>query len=434
MDAIPGQAGQPSMTNRRKPPESWLHVQHNAYPAYITWEQYESIQERIHQNGLHFLEQRQKAQGIEREGAGLLQGLVVCGKCGHHLQTIYRETPRYMCASPARTLHTPSTCICTSVRAPVVDHLVIEAFFQAMQPSQLDALDAVLASQRADRERIEQHWQAQLKRARYEVHLAQRQYDAVDPDNRLVAAELERRWESKLQSLHEREAAYQDFQQTPLPASVPPHLGEIFRQISQRLPDLWPILSNSQRKELLRSLIQCVIVKRPVADRIEVRIVWMSGCYTDQADRTPISRGKDMSRYAEMEARVENLYQQGLGDEAIAAQLTTEGFHSARSDKVSVSSVVQIRHAHHWHLFFGRVRGTDELGDAVTVRGLAKAVGAKKSAIYGFIQSGMIPADHVEKEPQTGAYLIRKDEGLFAQLRKRIVDNKKRNGMLKSTE
>jgi hypothetical protein len=141
-----------------------------------------------------------------------------------------------------------------------------------------------------------------------------------------------------------------------------------------------------------------------------------------------------MSRYAEMEARIGELYQQGWDDEAIAARLTAEGFYSARSDKVSVSSVVQIRHAHDWHLSFGRVRGPDEVGDALTVRGLAKAVGAKKSAIYGFIQRGIIPSDHVEKDPQTGVYLIRKDERLFATLRKRIGDNKKRNGMLKSTE
>jgi hypothetical protein len=169
----------------------------------------------------------------------------------------------------------------------VVDHLVIQTFFQALQPAQLDALDAVISSQCADRERLACHWQEQLKRAQYEVNLAQRQYDAVDPANRLVAAELEHRWESKLQALHEREEGYCHFQQIPLPAGVSPQLREIFSQISQRLPDLWPMLSNRQRKELLRSLIQCVSVKRPVADRIEVRIVWMSGCYTDQADRTP---------------------------------------------------------------------------------------------------------------------------------------------------
>jgi hypothetical protein len=103
-----GKDGQKTYTNRRKPPEEWLQVQQNVYPAYITWEQSETILERIHQNGLFFMEQRQKAQEIDREGAGLLQGLVICGKCGHHMRTAYRETPRYLCSSPARTMNTPS--------------------------------------------------------------------------------------------------------------------------------------------------------------------------------------------------------------------------------------------------------------------------------------------------------------------------------------
>ncbi len=71
---------------------------------------------------------------------------------------------------------------------------------------------------------------------------------------------------------------------------------------------------------------------------------------------------------------------------------------------------MKIRHTHHWHLAFGCARSTDELGDAFTARGLAKAVGAKKSTIYGLFERGIIPADHVEKEPQTGMYLIRKME------------------------
>ncbi len=397
MDPKIGKEGQKTYTNRRKPPETWLYVQQNVYPAYITWEQSETILERIHQNGLFFMEQRQKAQGIEREGPGLLQGLVICGKCGHHMRTAYRETPRYLCSSPSRTMNTPSTIVCTSVRAPVVDHLVIETFFQALQPAQLDTLDAVIASQRADRERLETHWQEQ-------------------------------------QALHEREEGYRHYKQMPLPAAVPPQLREVFSQISQRLPDLWPILSNVQRKELLRSLIQSVIVKRPVADQIEVRIVWVSGCYTEEADLTPISRGKDVSGYAEMETRIGELCQQGLGDKRIAEQLTAEGFHCARSREVSSTSVKKIRYAHHWYLPYEQVRGTDEVGDSLTVLGLSKVIGTKKSAIYHWIEDGMIPADHVTREPKAGMYLIRKDDVLFDHLRKHVLEKKKKNGLRKSAE
>jgi DNA invertase Pin-like site-specific DNA recombinase len=422
--------GQPASGNRRKPPEEWLHVQHNVYPAYITWEQYEAIQERIRQNGLRFIEQRQQAQGIARNGPALLQGMVVCGKCGHHLQPAYKQTPRYFCYGLARTTDAPN--VCTSVRSPVVDHLVVQAFFDAIQPAQLDALDAVLAAQRADRDRLERQWQEQLKRAQYDVHLAQRQYDAVDPANRLVAAELERRWEAQLQELRKREEAYHHFQQTPIPASVPPHLRELFHEISLRLPEIWPSLSNLQRKELLRSLIQQVIVKRPAPDRIEVRIVWISGYFTDHADLTPIHREQDVSRYEEMVARIGELCQLGRSDQQMAEQLVAEGFHSARSPQVSATSVLKIRLAHKWYLPFERVRGTDEIGDSFTVNGLAKRLDTNESTIYRFIYREIIPANCVIREPQTGIYLIRSDERLIERLGQRVVKNKHRNGMLKS--
>ncbi len=425
-DPMLRKAGQPASGNRRKPPEEWLHFQQGVYPAYITWQQYETNQARIHQNGLRFIEQRQQAQGIAREGAGLLQGMVVCGKCGHHLQTVYKHTPRYMCTGLARTTIAPSTC--TSVRAPVVDQLVLQAFFDAIQPAQLDALDAVLAAQRADRERLERQWQDQLKRARYDAQLAQRQYDAVDPANRLVAAELERRWETQLQELRQREEAYHHFQQTPLPAAVPPHLREVFREISLTLPDLWSSLSNIQRKELLRSLIQQVIVKRPVADRIEVRIVWISGCFTDHADLTPIRREQDVSHFDEMATRIYELNQSGHSDGQIAEQLTNEGFHSARAPKVSATTVMKIRLAHKWYLPFEQVRGIDQLGDTFTVNGLAKRLGTNESTIYRLIYRKVIPECSVIREAPIGMYLIQNDEHLMEQLQQYVERNKSRNG------
>jgi DNA invertase Pin-like site-specific DNA recombinase len=334
-------AGRPATGNRRKPMSEWLHLQQDVYPAYITWEQYLANQERIQQNGLRFVKMRQKAQGIVREGPGLLQGLVVCGRCGHHMQTVYKHTPRYMCRGLVRSTQAPSDC--NSVRAPVVDEIVVQAFFEAIQPAQLDALEAILAAQRADRARLDRQWQDQRKRAQYEVHLAQRQYDAVDPDNRLVAVELERRWEAKLQQLRQTEEDYHRFQQIPLPKTIPPQLRDLFREISLRLPDLWPSLSNAQKKELLRSLIRQVIIRRPVPDQLAIRIVWISGCFTDHSGLTPIRRECDVSRFDQLVERIRELSQLGYNDEQMAERLTAEGFHSARSPHVSPTTVMKIR-------------------------------------------------------------------------------------------
>ncbi len=423
-------AGRATSGSRRKPMSEWLHVQPNAYPAYISWEQYLANQERIQQNGLRFVEQRQKAQGIVRDGPGLLQGMVVCGHCGHHMQTVYKHTPRYVCRGLVRTIPAPSDC--TSVRAPVVDEMVVRAFLEAMQPAQLDALEAILASQQAERGRLEQHWQDHLKRAQYEVHLAQRQYDAVDPDNRLVAAELERRWETKLLQLRQAEGEYQQFQQTSLPETVPASLRDLFREVSRRLPELWPSLSNAQKKELLRSLIQQVIITRPAPDQLAVRIVWISGWYTDCTGLTPIQRDRDVPQYDHMVTRIQELWQLGYNDAQMAEQLTAEGFHSARSAHVTPKSVMKIRLARKWYLPFERVRGADEMGEYLTVNGLAKRVGVNESTSYRFIYRKIIPAEYVTREPQTGIYLIRNDAPLIERLRQRVGEQKRRNGMVQS--
>jgi len=403
---------------RRKPMTEWLQCLQNAYPAYISWEQFLANQERIQQNGLKFTDNRQQAQGIVRSGPGLLQGMVMCGRCGYHMRTVYKKTPRYICDGLVRT--TIVTGECNSVRAPVVDELVVQAFFEAIQPARLDALETILAAQRLEQERLEQHWQKQLKRTQYEVHLAQRQYDSVDPDNRLVAAELERRWEASLKQLRQTQEAYEHFQQTPLPDKIPASLREMFQNVSNRLPELWPHLSNPQKKELLRSLIRQVIIKRPVPDRLEIRIVWVSNYYTDHACLTPVYGDQNVSGYDQMVARIEELCKQGYDDQMMTEQLTKEGFHSARSAGVTQESVKKIRLKRRWFLHFALLRSADEWDGRWTVNGLAKQVGVKEHAIYNLMYRNVIPAEFVLHELNSGIYLFPKDDRLIDLLKKRL--------------
>ncbi len=425
-------ATRPAAGRVRQPLAEWLHLQQGIYPAYISWEQYLSNQERIRQNGLRFVEQRQAAQGVVRQGPGLLQGLVVCGHCGHHLQVVYKHTPRYVCRGLIRTTD-EVTRDCTSIRSPVLDQLVVAAFFVAIQPAQLDALEAILTAQRTEREQLEQHWQARLKRAQYTAQLAQRQYDAVDPGNRLVAAELERRWEAELRQLHQVEEDYHHFQQTTVPDVVPPQLGELFRDISTRLPELWPELTNVQKKELLRSLISHVIVKRPAPDQIEARIVWISGHYSDHQAITPIHGEQEVTGYAEMVARIQELWKQGYNDEQMAAQLTAEDFHSARSPYVTADSVMKIRLVQKWYLPLKQLQLVEVKDGFLTTRGLAKQLGVNSSTICRYIYKGIIPPEAVKRDAASGIYLIRNDPQLIDRLRQRVDKQKQRNGMLKPT-
>ncbi len=343
----------------------------------------------------------------------------MCGHCGYHMQTVYKHTPRYVCRGMVRTTIARSDC--NSVRSPVVDQVVVQAFFEAIQPAKLDALEEILAAQRLEQERLEQHWQEQLKRMQYEARLAQRQYDAVDPDNRLVAAELERRWESSLQQLRQTQEAFDHFQQAPPPDRIPSNLREMFQNVSNRLPELWPSLSNPQRKELLRSLIRQVIIKRPVPDHIEIRIVWVSNCYTDHTCLTPIHGERNVSGYDRMVTRIEELCKQGYDDQQMAEQLIKEGYHSARSTTgVTARSVQKIRLKRNWNLRFTLLRSADEWDDHWTVNGLARECEVNESTIYRFIYAKVIPAEFVFHEQQTGIYLFPKDDQLIALIKKSL--------------
>ena len=415
-DTARQQPGRPAAGRLRQPMEKWLHLQQDAYSTYISWEQYLANQERIRQNGLRFAELREMAQGIERDGPGLLQGLAICGHCGHRMQTVYKHTPRYVCRGLSRSIDAPSTC--NSVRSPVVDDVVVEAFFEAIRPAQLDALEAILQEQQQEQERLERHWQEQLKRVRYAAQLAQRQYDAVDPDNRLVAAELERRWEERLHQLRQTEEEYHHFQQTPLPLGVPPELQEQFREASRHLPELWSSLKNAQKKELLRSLISQAIIRRPAPDQIRLRIVWISGCYTDYQAWTPIWRQTDVSNCDQMVERIHQLWEQLYDDEHIAAQLSAEGFHSARVERVRADTVMKIRLKHKWYLPFERIRRGERLEGYISVSQLAERLNLPYTRTYRMIYQGIIPQEAILRDP---VYLVRDDTELLKQLEATII-------------
>ena len=120
----------------------------------------------------------------------------------------------------------------------------------------------------------------QIQRLEYQAGLAQRQYDKADPDNRLVTAELEKRWENALWELKKAKEAFAQLQQKQeVIPTISPDLKEIFSNIGQRLPEIWdsPILENSKKKAMLRCLIDKVVIHRITSDQVQVRIVWKGG-------------------------------------------------------------------------------------------------------------------------------------------------------------
>lgn len=254
----------------RQAMDQWPTIHYNVYPGSISWETFMANQSRLADNANHY---RQYTRGAARSGAALLVGIAVCGRCGRQLHIEYKTHPRYVCSALGKEY---GASICLHVDAPSIDEAVVAAFFAALAPAELDLLEEVLAHQRAEQERWAQHHADQVRRATYEAHLAQRQYQAVDPDNRLVAAELERRWELALRALEEAQEAEHHFQATP---GVTPALDPVVREeltaMGQYLPELWSRgqLTLEHQKSLLRSLIRRTILTRPQPDEVDATVV-----------------------------------------------------------------------------------------------------------------------------------------------------------------
>lgn len=402
-----------TLTRSRKSREAWSYVYHNIYPAYITWEEYLANQDKLQANRPVVTPNSARPAGASREGNALLQGLVFCGKCGQKIATVYKPHGRYTCQTARRQFGKP---VCEIIRANVIDDVVIEAFFEALQPAQLDTLSAVIEHQDQDYAQLEQQWQYRLQQAQYDARRTQKQYNVVDPENRLVARELERRWEVALQNLQEVEQGLDVFKKQRPTSTIPTELADQFRQICQTLPQIWEQLAPRDKKDLLRSLITKVILERVQPDQVNVKIVWVSGHFSEHVTWISIHRNQETSQFDQLTKRIYTLWKQGLDDPAIARQLTEEGFTSARLDHVSRYTVQVIRMKNRW--LTSSSPKIDAPEGFVKVADLSTQLGIAENWLYRRIKDGQISSDDYIRHPKRGVILIRDEPLILEKIQK----------------
>jgi DNA invertase Pin-like site-specific DNA recombinase len=339
----PGTKGR--QKQRRRSPAEWRIVVKDRYPAYVDWETFERIQGMLADNHADYM--RVRGRGIPRDGAALLHGITWCGECGHKMTVRYRAGSEYACVYMQRQHGAEHTM---RLQAPPIDAAVATAFLEAVAPAELEALVQAERAQRDAEDSLRHAEEQQLQRLRYEVSLAERQYRRVDPDNRLVAAELERRWEGALVELRRAEEASARRQTGATRTVVSDRqLRGRVAELGRQLPAIWadPNTGQAHRKALMRCLIDKVVLRRVTPDRAAVRVVWRGGATTELDVELPVSALSSMPRGAQMEARVLELARSGLHDEDIVSQLTAEGHRSPRQAVgVHPSTVQGIRLRH----------------------------------------------------------------------------------------
>ncbi len=390
---------------QRMPMDQWKIRVNGVYPAYITWETFERIQVMLQDNYAEY--DRNKTRGVPRPGAALLHGIAYCGECGHKMVVQYKKGPAYICNYLRQQHHTP---VCQYIPAEPVDQAVVQAFFQALAPAELDAYARAVAAHQTQAQQIEHAHQQQLERLRYEAELARRQFQRVDPDNRLVAAELEHRWEEALQSLKEAEARLSSAPSLALP-ELPPDLRARFQDIGQHLPQVWMEgrINQAHKKALLRCLIDKVVMRRSAHDQIEVRIVWKGGDYTTLTVPVTVGSFNRLSNADVMEQLIVAESRTGTPDEDIARLLTAQGFRSPKWNEVLISTVRGIRYKHRI-LHCPYQARPQRIAGYLTVSQVAQAIGVSQHWIYDRVHNGTITS--AKKSPRGGCIFPDRPETL----------------------
>jgi DNA invertase Pin-like site-specific DNA recombinase len=309
------------------------------FPAYITWEEFEKNQDKLAKNST-----LSKMLSAPRHGPSVLAGLIVCGRCGYHMLVGYTnvaatKTLRYSCLRAAIDYGANA---CQSLSGTVLESFVIERMLQAVSPASLDLSLAAVTDLERERKQLDDHWQQRLQRSRYEVEQARRQYAAVDPEHRLVARELERRWDETLRSDEQLQADYTRFQRD-CPTQLSPQEREQVRALAEDLPALWDADSTTpeDRQTIARLLLeQITVTVEGNTDRVDVEVRWAGGFVSHHTLSRSVQTYEQLSTYDQLIARIDILRADRKTLSEIAATLNAEGFHPPKRTRQFTKAIL----------------------------------------------------------------------------------------------
>lgn len=384
----------------RQPRERWLVLVHDVYPAYITWTEYEQIQDRIAQNRQKMMERLTRKQAL-RQGAALLTGLVRCGMCGHSMQVAYKDGRfQYLCHAAQARYAKPN---CQFLSGRPIDAAVVEEFFRVLQPAEIDALERVSAQQAGHQQELIQHLEQEVKRLEYAAARTERQYNSVDPENRLIASTLEKKWENALAEREQAKTRLAEAQaRAPQPVAIPAEIRAAFADVGRRLPEIWPELSAEAKKRMLRTLVTGVNLLRDENGMVQIRIVWCGGLVSEKNARLPVSTRRRSVAEKRIVTRIEELAALGLRDEAIAERLNQDGFYPCRGPAFTPQIVLKLRCRYAIRVGLGRLRRGDQL-HGYTITAMARLLRVDPAWIYRALNDGRL---EMEKDVHFGCYVF----------------------------
>jgi DNA invertase Pin-like site-specific DNA recombinase len=373
---------------RRRPMETWTALVREHHEGYIVWEQFEQNQQRLARNAFR------KPSGDAKAGRGghaLLAGLLRCRRCGRMLHVTYGggrcvPQPRYTCRV-GHAMHGLARCITTGARRP--DAAIAHQILLAVQPV---AVEAALVAERDAQQQVDERRRArelECQQAEYEVALAARRYEAVDPDNRLVAAELEARWNAALTRLRECQARLAEGRDGRGPSVT----REALVTLAADLEAAWhaPTTDMRTKQRLVRTLIEEIVVDIEDAMREVVLVIhWRGGQHSEVRVRKP-GPGEHTKRTATDAGRLIREMAPRWSDAEIAVTLNRVGLTTGQGNSWNHRRVGNYRRKAGIPAYESTVTDARSL----TMLDAARTLGITCHAIRALIRDGILPARQV---------------------------------------
>jgi DNA invertase Pin-like site-specific DNA recombinase len=338
----------------RIPQEQWLTFIPEAHDGYICWDEYQQNQKRLQDNARALGKDRRRSP--PREGPALLQGLLLCGRCGKRMTLRYHFRkgglePDYVCQREA-IAHAES--LCQRIPGAGIDRLIGDLLVEAISPLTLDVALTVQQELQSRLEEADRLRQKEVERARYEAELAQRRYMKVDPDHRLVADTLEADWNQKLRALTEAQQLYEQRRAQDRKILNEEQKAAIL-SLATDFPRLWrdPNTPARDRKRMIRLLLEDVTLVRD--KEITVHVRFKGGTARTLHLQLPQTAWQQRMTKSEVVAEVDRL----LDDFAysqIASFLNERGFRSGEGNRFSARYIARIQRCYDLRSRYDRLR------------------------------------------------------------------------------
>ncbi len=377
---------------RLLPMAEWPVLLPEHHLGYIDWVTFQANQTRIDANEHP---QPHQAGGAVREGAALLQGLATCGKCGRRLHTHYRgrnAAPGYHCAG--KDIVQGRGVYCLNVGGVQIDQAVVDAFLKALTPAALEATQLATQQLEGDHDAALRQWRLAVERARYEAERAERQFRAVEPENRLVARGLETEWEKRLRDLASAEAELER-RERQRPRALSAEEKKKILSLGSDLHKVWtaPTTTDRDRKELLRTLLEEVIVTvdRPER-RAHLTLRWQGGTLTEVDLSLPRMMPHGLHTDEDTISLLRRLAVH-YPDEVIAGILNRQGRKTANGERFTANQVGALRRYRNIPRY--EPPAEPPTGELVTLKDAAEILGVAASTLHRWINDGFVAGEQI---------------------------------------